>query len=76
MAYITAFYHSACRVILSDGPEEAKPTYAARLAQALREMGMETEAQCDATLARARRWHDDCFSLARHIADVHPGIVD
>ena len=50
--------------------------YAARLAQALREMGMETEAQCDATLARARRWHDDCFALARHIADVHPGIVD
>jgi len=76
MAYITAFYHSACRVILSDGPEEAKPIYAARLAQALREMGMETEAQCDATLARARRWHDDCFALARHIADVHPGIVD
>jgi hypothetical protein len=76
MPYITAFHHSACQVILSDGPEQAKPIYAARLAQTLREMGMETEAQCEATIARARRWHDACFALARHIADVHPGIVD
>lgn len=73
---VTAFYFSACQVIVRDGPQEVKPVYAARLAQMLREMGMATDAQCDQAVMRARRWHDACFALARQIADVHPGIVD
>ena len=34
------------------------------------------EAQCDAAISRAHRWHDACFTLARQIADVHRGIID
>lgn len=76
LAWIAPFSLAAIDVILVDGPEEARPVFAARLGGLLREFGFDTAEAREAKLAQRACLEDRVFALVYDIVAAHPGIVD
>jgi hypothetical protein len=74
--WLTAIHLASTDVILTDGPEEERPSFAARQAALLRELGLETAAAREARFAEAARLSERIFALAEEIAGRHPEILD
>lgn len=74
LLWVSPYYGASCSIILSDGPEQAKPTVAERGAQLLEEFGMGTAEARAARIAEAQLLHERFFTLATDIAMRHPGI--
>ncbi len=72
MAYSLACYE----VMLADGPEVERPTWAARQAALLAELGITSEADMEARVEQARGVQATCFAVADEIVLTHAGIVE
>lgn len=76
LLWITPYYVSSCTIMLIDGPDNMKPTFAARAARFLEELGMGSPEARTAKITQAQEVHDRFFALALDISATHPSIVD
>lgn len=71
-AWLAPFYLSTHDILLIDGPESQKAKYNAQLRQFLGYLELDTPKKCVTANARARRVYNQCFTLARQIANSLP----
>jgi hypothetical protein len=76
MGWVLPYYLGTTDVILADGPEADKPFFAARLADLLQALGLDTTEARAAATVRAVALYDRMLDLAEAIVASHPGIVD
>jgi hypothetical protein len=76
MYWVWPYHLSTADVILADGPEAEKPTYAARQTGFLQALDMDHDLLRATTFEHARRLYDCVFMLAEEIIACHPEIVD
>jgi hypothetical protein len=76
LLWLTPYYHASTDVILADGPEAERASYAARHAAFLEELGMGSEAARTAKFEQANQVYDQIFALAADIVAHRPDIVN
>jgi hypothetical protein len=75
MPWIAALSLASTDLILYAGPEEVRPTFAARRAALLRQLGFDDEAARAVKPEQIRGLAYHVFALAEEIIATHPGIV-
>ena len=74
--WLMAFYMSSIEVILADGPDTEKPTFAERRTELMHDLGVDTAEAVSARYERADKLYNEFFVLASEIASRHSGIVN
>jgi hypothetical protein len=76
MAWVMPYHLATADVVMAYGPETVKPQMAARQAELLRALGLETaEARAEA-IERAMGLYERIFVFAEEIVANHPEVVD
>ena len=76
MGWVLPYHLATADVILADGPDPVKPGFAARRADLLRALGLDTAEARAAAIERATRLYDQIFALADEIVANNPGVMD
>jgi hypothetical protein len=76
LAWLVPYYMSATDIIVADGSDAQKATFAARCDAFLRELGMDRAEVRAEKFEQAARLYECIFALADEIVAHHPAVID